>query len=182
MSVFEYIILAFVMAIPTMITVRGCALKNPIRLTRGLAVSFLLAFEHALLLIFGIITGNVLQFDLPEYDNLICLGMLLVVAGRMFFFAFSKKDRPSYDIANWPTVMLLGIATGINVLFVGLGLGFRVQVSDELWKASIPLLVIIFLLTYLGIMLGRRKKKIRTRRWMLLGVLLLLVFAVRCIL
>ncbi len=179
MSVFEYIILAVALAVPTMVTVRGCALKNPIRLTRGLGVSFLIALEHTLLLLLGIVVGNMLRFDMPEYDNLIYLGMLVVVAGRMFFTAFSKKERPSYDIANWMTVLLLGVATGVNALFVGLGLGFRVWIENDLWKVAIPLTVVIFLFSYLGIMFGRRKKAVRTRRWMLLGVLFLLIFAVK---
>lgn len=179
MSVLEYIILAFALAVPTMVTVRGCALKNPIRLTRGLGVSFMLALEHALLLLLGMAIGNLLRFDLPEYDNLVYLGMLVVVAVRMFFMAFSKKERPPYDIANRMTVLLLGVATGVNALFVGMGMGFKVELSDDLWKACIPLLVVIFLLNYLGIMFGRRKKEIRARRWMLLGVLLLLIFAIR---
>lgn len=179
MSVIEYILLAFALAVPTMVTVRGCAVKNPIRLTRGLGVSFLIALEHTLLLLAGILVGNLLRFDIPDYDNLIYLGMLVIVAGRMFFMAFSKKEKPSYDIASWLTVLLLGVATGINSLFVGLGLGFRVLVENELWKVGIPLIVVIFLFTYLGIMLGRRKKQVRVRRWMLLGMLFLLIFAVK---
>lgn len=179
MSVFEYIILAFALAVPTMVTVRGCALKNPIRLTRGLGVSFLLALEHTLLLLLGILVGNMLRFDMPEYDNLIYLGMLVVVAGRMFFMAFSKRERPSYDIAKWATVLLLGVATGVNVLFIGLGIGFRALVENELWKGGIPMLVVLFLFIYLSIMLGRRKKEMRTRRWMLLGALFLLILAVK---
>ncbi len=179
MSVIEYILLAFALAVPTMVTVRGCAVKNPIRLTRGLGVSFLLALEHTLLLLLSILVGNLLRFDIPDYDNLIYLGMFIIVAGRMFFMAFSKKEKPSYDIASWPTVLLLGVATGVNALFVGMGLGFRVLVENELWKVGIPLLVVIFLFAYLGIMLGRRKKQVRARRWMLLGVLFLLIFAVK---
>ena len=179
MSVFEYIILSFALAVPTMVTVRGCALKNPIRLTRGLGVSFLLALEHTALLLLGIGIGNMLRFGVSEYDNLIYLGMLVVVAGRMFFNAFSKKEKPSYDIAKWVTVLLLGVATGVNALFIGLGLGFRVLIENELWKVGIPLLIIVFLFSYLGIMYGRRKKEVRARRWMLLGVLFLLILAVK---
>jgi hypothetical protein len=37
----------------------------------------------------------------------------------------------------------------------------------------------MFLLCYLGIMLGRTGKNIRARRWQLIGVLFLLVFAIK---
>ena len=98
MSILEYIILAFALSVPLMVTVRGCALKNPIRLSHGLAVSLLLAIVHVLLMLAGIYIGNMLRFGYPDYDNLVYLGLFLVVALRMFFPAFRKKDKelPAY--------------------------------------------------------------------------------------
>lgn len=181
MNIFEYIILSFALSIPVMVTLRGCALKNRIRLTRGLGVSFLIAVEHVLLLLSGMWVGNMLRFDIPDYDNLFFLGLMVAVALRMFFPAFRKKEkeRVSYDIARWSTVVLLGIASGVNTLFVGLGFGFRVDVGNELWRVAIPLTVVMFLLGYLGIMMGRRRKQMRERRWQLIAVLFLQVFAIK---
>ena len=141
MSVLEYIILAFALAFPVMATVRGCALKHHIRLTRGLAVSALLAAVHVAFILMGISVANLLR--------------------------------------RWGTVLLLGIATAVNTLLVGLGLGFRVSLQAELWKLSVPLFVVLFLLCYWGIMLGRRNKPMRERRWLLIAVLFLLIFAVK---
>ena len=164
-----------------MATVRGCALKHHIRLTRGLAVSALLAAVHVVFILMGISVANLLRFDMPEYDNLIYLGLIIVVALRLFYAAFRKQDRelPAYDISRWGTVLLLGIATAVNTLLVGLGLGFRFSLHAELWKLSVPLFVVLFLLCYWGIMLGRRNKPMRERRWLLIAVLFLLIFAVK---
>ena len=142
-----YIILSIALSIPTLITLRGCALKHHIRLTKGMAFSLLIGVEHALLLLLGIWVGNMLRFGLPEYDNLIYLGLMVVVALRMFFPAFRKKEKelPSYDISRLGTVLLLGVATGTNILFVGLGLGFRVLFANDLWRGGIPMLVVVFL-------------------------------------
>ncbi|MBO4599352.1 MAG: manganese efflux pump [Bacteroidales bacterium] len=181
MSVLEYIILSFALAIPMVVTVRGCAWKNPIRLTRGLGVSFLLATEQVLFILLGIYVANLLRFDMPEYDNLIYLGFLVLVAVRMFFPAFRKQDKelPAYNISRWGIVLLLGVATSINTLLVGLGLGFRIDLATDLWRLAIPLWIIMFLLSYWGIMLGRRHKEIRARRWQLFAVLFLLIFAIK---
>lgn len=183
MSVIEYIILSFALGIPVLIVMRMCARKNPIRLTRGLAASFVVGVEHALLLLLGILAGNLLRFDLPVYDNLIYLGLMIVVALRMFFSAMRNKakakEHPTYDISRWSTILLLGVATGTNALFVGLALGFRVLIENELWRSSIPLAVVVLLLSYLGIMMGRRKKEARERRWQLIAVLFLLIFAIK---
>ena len=181
MSVLEYIILSFALAFPVMSTVKGCALKNPIRLTRGLAVSALLAAVHVVFILMGIAIANLLRFGMPEYDNLVYLGLMVVVALRLFYAAFRKQDRelPAYDISRWGTVMLLSIATAINTLLVGLGLGFRFSLHTEMWRLSVPLFVVMFLLCYWGIMLGRRNKPMRERRWLLIAVLFLLIFAVK---
>ncbi|MBO7577191.1 MAG: manganese efflux pump [Bacteroidales bacterium] len=179
MSVIEYLILSFALAVPVMVSLRACALKTPIRLTRGLGVSFILAVIHSALLLLGLFLGNRLRLSLTEYDNLFYLGLILVVAIRMFFPAFSKKERPAFAISRWSVVLSLAVATAINTLLVGLALGFRVAFSDELWKSAVPLFVVMFLLCYLAIMLGRRKKTLRERRWQLFAVLFLLIFAIK---
>lgn len=180
MMLLDYIMLAVALAVPTLVIVRGCVLQNPIRLTRGLCVSFVVAAVHTAFLLSGMQLGNeVLRFGIADYDNLICLGLLVVVAGRMFFMAFSKKERPSYDIARWSTVLLLGVATGVNALFVGLGVGFVADLEGNVLKVGIPSIVVISFAVYLGIMLGRRKKSVRARRWLLLGMLFLLIIGAR---
>ena len=109
MSVLEYIILSFALTVPVMVTLRACALKNPIRLTRGLGVSFLVAIVHVLLILAGIYIGNLLRFELPEYDSLIYLGLLVVVALRMFFPASCAQAKtasavPYSDVASPPAL------------------------------------------------------------------------------
>ena len=181
MSVIEFIILSFALSVPVMVTLRGCALQNPIRLTRGLGNSFLVSIIHVLLMVAGLYIGNLLRFGFPEYDNLVYLGFMVVVALRMFFPAFRKKETPlpAYDISRWSTVLLLGVATGTITLFVGLGLGFLVPFQANVWRVAVPLFVVMFLLCYLGIMLGRTKKDLRARRWQLIAVLFLLIFAIK---
>jgi len=181
MSVIEYLILAVALAVPVMVQLAASASRVRIRLTRGLAVSLLIALVHSLLLLAGIYVGNLLRFGYPDYDNLIYLGLMVAVALRMFFPAFRKqsKEQPAADISQWLTVLLFGIASGTNTLFVGLGLGFRVDFHTDLWRAAIPLVVVLFLMCYLAIMLGRTGKPLRARRWQLIAVLFLLVFAVK---
>ena len=167
MSVIEFIILSFALSVPVMVTLRGCALQNPIRLTRGLGNSFLVSIIHVLLMVAGLYIGNLLRFGFPEYDNLV------------YLFRKKEKPQPAYDISRWSTVLLLGVATGTNTLFVGLGLGFLVPFQANVWRVAVPLFVVMFLLCYLGIMLGRTKKDLRARRWQLIAVLFLLIFAIK---
>lgn len=194
MSLIEFIILALALSFEALIVMHGCALNTPIRLTKGLAESFTVAVVNTLLLICGMMIGNLLRFTptdlnpdasstnslLSDTDNLVYLGIMILVAVRLLFRS-SKKRRTvqPYDISRFSTTLLLGVAIGINTLFVGLALGFRMPLNENLWRAAIPLFVLMSLFAFLGVMLGRQKKELRAQRYTLFAVLLLLAFALK---
>ena len=194
MSIIEFIILSIALSFEAMIVMHGCALKSPIKLTKGLAEAFCIAAVNALLLIAGIWLGNLLRFTpdtldpsasstnslLTDTDNLVYLGLMILVAVRLLFRS-GKKSRQvqPYDISRFSTAILLGIAVGINTLIIGLALGFRIQLGENIWRATIPLLIIMTLFALLGLMLGRQQKELRARRYTLFAVLFLLAFALK---
>jgi len=117
---------------------------------------------------------------LSQTDELVYLGLLLLVAFRLFFKSFKKNRAVApYDITRMSTMLLLAIVLGINVLIVGLALGFHVDYASNVWRAAIPLMVIFFLLSMTGIMFGRRQVEIHARRWTLVSVLFILIFAIK---
>ena len=197
MSLIEFIILSIALSFEALIVMHGCALKNKIPLTKGLAESAIIALVNALLLAAGIWIGSLLKFSpagaptspwassssttalLTDTDNLVYLGLMLLVAIRLLFRSGkkSRKVQP-YDISRYGTALLLGVAIGINTLIVGLAVGFR-PVMSNLWSASLPLFVVMTLFAFLGLMLGRSGKEIRARRYTLFAVLFLLAFALK---
>ena len=194
MSVIEFIILSIALSFEALIMMHGCGLKTPIRLTKGVAEAFVIALINAILLLLGIWIGNLLRFTpdnidpyssstnslLTDTDNLVYLGLMLLVALRLLFRS-GKKSRQvqPYDINRFTTALLLGIAVGINTLIVGLALGFRIPLGENLWRAAVPLVVIMSLFALLGLMLGRQQKELRARRYTLIAVLFLLAFALK---
>ena len=192
MSVIEFIILAIALSFEALIMMHGCASKTPIRLTKGLAESFVIAVVNVVLLLVGIWAGGLLRFTpesldeggtrqlLTDTDNLVYLGLMLFVAIRLLFRS-GKKGRAvqPYDISRFSTAMLLGVAIGVNTFFVGLALGFRIPFGENVLRGGIPLVVIMTVFGFLGVMLGRREKEIRARRYTLIAVLLLLAFALK---
>ena len=192
MSLIEFIILAIALSFEALIIMHGCASRTSIRLTKGLAESVVIAIENAALLLVGIWVGNLLRFTpteldesatrdlLSNSDNLVCLALMVFVALRFLFRTGSKKHRtPDYDISRFGTAALLGVAIGINSLLVGLGQGFRIPLGENIWRAAIPLFIIMTLFSLLGIMLGRQQKELRSRRYALIAALFILVFALK---
>lgn len=192
MSIVEFIILAIALSFEALIIMHGCATKNNIQLSKGLAESVAIAIENILMLLVGIWFGNLLRFTpdalgesstrdlLTGTDNMVCLALMIFVALRLMFRTGSKKHKtPDYDISRWGTVALLGIAIGINTLLVGLGLGFRIPVGENIMRAAIPLFIIMTLFSLFGVMLGRQNKELRSRRYALIAALLILAFALK---
>lgn len=193
MSLIEFIILAIALSFEALVVMHGCAFKNKIPLTKGLAESAIVALINAILLAAGIWIGSKLKFTpagidpdasqtvslLADTDGLVYLGLLLLVAIRLLFRS-GKKSRQvqPYDIRRFGTAILLGVALGINTLIIGLAVGFR-PVMSNYWSAAVPLFVIMTLMSFLGVMLGRSDKEIRARRYTLFAVLFLLAFALK---
>ncbi|MBP5547396.1 MAG: manganese efflux pump [Bacteroidales bacterium] len=191
MSLIEFIILSIALSFEILIVMHGCSLKTKISLTKGLAESATIAVIHTLLLAIGMVMGGLLHFQSPdanpdsstshlwsETNNLVYLGLMILVALRLLFRS-GKKSRQvqPYDISRFSTTLLLGVATGINTLIVGLALGFRISFVENVWRATIPLAITMTLFAFLGVMLGRQQKELRARRYTLFAVLFLLAFA-----
>ena len=70
MSLFSYIIIAIALALNILIALRPCAEHFPIRLTRGLVLSLLVAVVYAGFLWLGISLGNIIRYDSPIEEGL----------------------------------------------------------------------------------------------------------------
>lgn len=190
MSVFVYILFAAAMAMYVLVVLRGCAEVSPIKLTRGIAVSFAVALVYCLMMAIGVKVGSLLIFKDPDPDmaekmhqvnNMVFIGLNVVVAIRLMLLAFRKdRDSNSFDISRWSTVAALSLATGINLLLIGLAMGFKVSLRPEAVKMLLPMLLMVFLFSYLAIMMGRQKMKMKSRRWLIIAVVFLLIATLKC--
>ena len=55
----------------------------------------------------------------------IFLGLTIFVTLRMLIPYLKRKPQlPTFDLRNWGSAIAMSVASGINVLLVGLGLGF----------------------------------------------------------
>ena len=186
MSFFQYILLALAIGINLLVTLRSCAMTTSIRLSRGLCDVIVIAVVYAVLLGLGLLLGNVLCFrdtygdgSFDRVNSLVYLGLMIVTGVKMLASVWKKNQvTPAFDISRLGVTVVLAVATGVNVFLDGMALGFMVSFVEDFWRAAIPMAVVSFLLGYLGIMMGRQKKEIKERRWLLIAVLLLLVAAV----
>ncbi len=185
MSIVSYIVIALALGLANMLLFRRCGEVTPVRLSTGLLIVLAVSVIHVAFYFLGILAGSLLSLHSPDephlYDDVnayIFLGMAIVVIIKMLMPYMRREPRlPCFDLHRSGAVLAMAVATGINVLLIGLGVGFVEQdVRGHLlvW----PLLVASLLLGYWGLMFGRQKVQLRPRRWMVVACILLLGVAI----
>ena len=185
MSIVSYIVIALAMGIVNMLLFRRCGEATPVRLSVGLLYVLIVSVIHTACLYLGSMVGSLLSLhsldDPYMYSDInayIFLGMCIVVIIKMLAPYLRKEPRlPLFNLDDSRSVLAMAVATGINVLLVGIGTGF-VENGYAVHKLIWPLLTASFLLGYLGLMFGRQKVQMRPRRWMVVACVLLLGTAI----
>lgn len=189
MLIAAYIVLAIAFGISNMVLFYRCAEITPIRLSRGLFITFLVSVVQTVLFLLGMFLGDILRFELPtdaeafsKTNSLIFLGLDLFVMLRMLMPYLKRESQlPIFNLGSNSSCVAMAFATAINLLLVGLGAGFVASLAMDIHKALWPLIIILFLAGYWGLMLGRTKVNIRPRRWMIVASVLLLAVSIAAV-
>ena len=187
MHVATYIVLALAFGINAMLIMRRCAEATPVKLTKGLGIMFIVSAVGALMFLLGISLGDLLRIegtDAPQMyaktNSYIFLGLALFVAVRMLLPYLRRKTQLAvFDLRNWSSVIAMSVASGINVMLVGLGLGF--VTAGNIHLAVWPTFASMLLFGFIGIMFGRQKVTMRPRRWMIVACILILGCAIAAV-
>jgi putative Mn2+ efflux pump MntP len=124
---------------------------------------------------------NVVRFT-RSFDHWLAFGLLTAIGGRMIYESFHLSDeekscRP--DQTRGARLLVLSIATSIDALAVGLGLG--VLKAGIFYPAAV-IGIVCFLMTIIGARLGPVVGRAVGRRAELLGGLILIGIGVRVLL
>lgn len=157
---------------------RGLVMKRlEVRELLALAATFG-AFQAVMPLI-GHSLGAVLLDRLAGWGPMIGAGLLAAVGLKMLFEAFSTpEDDERSRCLPWKALLLLGIATSIDALAVGVSLSV---VSVDLLAAVALIGATTFLLTGVGVALGQRLGAWSRRPAEIAGSVVLLLLAVHLV-
>lgn len=189
MHVATYIVLALAFGINAMLLMRRCAEATPVKLTKGIAIMLIVSAINSLLFLLGMSIGDLLRIEGsngPEIyartNAYIFLGMVVIVTLRMLLPYLRRKPQLAvFNLRNWGSIIAMAVANGINILLIGLGLGFVNALSNSIHWAVWPLFISILLLGYIGMMFGRQKVEMRPRRWMIVACILILGCAIAAV-
>jgi putative Mn2+ efflux pump MntP len=132
---------------------------------------------QAFMPLIGSLAGLSLKEYITTYDHWIAFGLLSAVGGKMIYESFkikSVEDNP--DPSSILVLLVLSVATSIDALAIG--------VTLSLITSSIALAVVIiglttFVLSYFGVLIGKRFGHFFENKIEILGGLILIAIGVK---
>lgn len=139
---------AFAVSIVSGATYRQLHVKHALRIAL-----FFGGFQAVMPLI-GSLAGLTLKEHIVDYDHWIAFGLLTAVGGKMIYESFKiEKAEKKFDPTSLITLLALSVATSIDALAVGITLSL---IATSIIEAVIIIGVVTFVLSYLGVAIGKR--------------------------
>lgn len=160
---------AFAVSITTGITLKDLRLKHAVKV--GL---FFGGFQF-LMPVLGYIAGSTVSSYIESFDHWIAFGLLAFIGGKMLWECLMPpKGGAEAEVVD-PTatskLFVLAIATSIDALAVGISLAI---LKENIWLCSSWIGVITFILSVIGVMLGKKMgEKLRKSAEIVGGIVLI---------
>ena len=152
---------------------------NPVRLHRAFRVAFFFGGFQALMPVLGWLGGIGLTTLIAPYDHWLAFALLAFIGGNMI----RESMRPEAcelqtDATSVPRLLVMGVATSIDALAVGLSFAF-LQVSIVVPVLAIG--TITAALSFMGVYLGRTCGQLLQSKVQVVGGLILIAIGLRIV-
>jgi putative Mn2+ efflux pump MntP len=139
---------AFVVSI-----VSGSAYKQ-LHVKHALRMALFFGAFQAIMPLIGSLAGLTLKEYIVHCDHWIAFGLLAAVGGKMIYESFKiRPHRENSDPSNISVLLVLSVATSIDALAVGITLSL---IAGSIIVAVSVIGLITFILSYLGVYIGKR--------------------------
>ena len=131
--------------------------------------------------VLGWLAGNTIVEFISDYDHWLAFGLLGFVGGRMVWESFHSRDGKSTDrdVTKGLMLLTLSIATSIDALAVGLSFAF---LKVNIVVATITIGITAFLVTTIGLIIGKKVGSLVGKRAECVGGVILIVIGLRILL
>lgn len=139
------------------------------------------ALFHLLMLSLGYTLGRGVMRYMDVFDHWIAFGLLAAIGIKMIWEAVDNKPRKTevHALYAWSSLLLLGLATSIDALAVGISLSLS---GTSLAQTCLCMPIVLILFVAGGILLGLRVKKLSPRALDIIGGLVLIGIGLRILL
>ena len=133
--------------------VSGAAYKQ-LKIKHALRIALFFGGFQAIMPLIGYLAGLSIKTYIISYDHWVAFGLLSAVGGKMVYESFKiRSAEENLDPSNILILLVLSVATSIDALAIGITLSF-LRVSLVTAVGIIGL--VTFVLSYLGVFIGKR--------------------------
>jgi len=155
MGLITIIIIALALAMDAFaVSIVSGTVYKKLKVKHALRMALSFGAFQAFMPLVGSLAGLTIRDHIAEYDHWVAFGLLAAVGGKMIYESFKiAPHEKNSNPANITVLLFLSIATSIDALAVGITLSV-LQVSILLAVTIIGL--ITFVLSYLGVYIGKK--------------------------
>ncbi|MBN1367515.1 MAG: manganese efflux pump [Dehalococcoidales bacterium] len=151
-----------------------------VKKSQVLRIALAFGIFQALMPVIGWALGRTVIDYVAPYDHWVAFGLLAIIGGHMIWEFFEKKERTrTVDVTRGVRLLVLSVATSIDALAVGLSFAF-LQVNIGVAVAIIG--TVAFIVTAVGVIVGRKIGQLIGRWAELAGGLILIGIGLRILL
>ena len=119
-----------------------------------LRMAFFFGGFQAFMPLIGYLTALSIKGYIESYDHWIIFGLLTAIGAKMIYESFKiKPNRESFDPSNIFVLLTLSVATSIDALAIGFTLSL---ITNSIIAAVIIIGLITFILSCIGVAIGKR--------------------------
>lgn len=159
MTFVEALLLALALCVDTLVVSTTTAFREKMTWHRGLLLALILGFFQFAFPLVGALIGDVARSFIEAVDHWVAFGLLALIGGKMILDGVKKEEEEKKEFSSSRYLLfnysMLGIATSIDGLAVGIGLGLDMPLNTVLWVVTV-IGVVTFMVALLGIFLGKR--------------------------
>lgn len=187
MEFVEALLLSLALCVDTLVVSAATAFREKMTYRRGLLMALILGFCQFAFPLVGALIGDVSRAFIESVDHWIAFGLLAFIGGKMILDGIrgeeeeAEEKTPDSHRSLIYTYFLLGVATSIDGLAVGIGLGLDNPMLDVLWIV-ITIGVVTTLVSLLGVYLGKRNIPVPERTANIVAGLVLIGLGVKILL
>ncbi len=135
---------------------------------------------QAFMPLIGSLAGMSVKDYIADYDHWVAFGLLAAVGGKMIYESFKiKSAEKNSDPSNVLVLLVLALATSIDALAIGITLSLIVS---SITIAVIIIGLVTFVLSYLGVFIGKKFGHFFENKIEALGGLILIGLGVKILL
>jgi len=133
--------------------VSGTAYRQ-LRIKHAFRLAFFFGGFQAFMPLIGSLAGLSVKEYIADYDHWVAFGLLSAVGGKMIYESFKIKSvEKNFNPSNIFVLLVLSVATSIDALAIGVTLSI---ITSSIVAAVIIIGLVTFVLSYIGIFIGKK--------------------------